>query len=237
MEPEVEPTEVVSRLLTSLEEPQLTSEDHYAINIDLAWKMLNKYYLVLDNTPIYVAAIILHPCQKWRWLESHWKEHPEWLSKARKSFIELSDRYRYHKPKNWSYPPPHKRRRLETPVPDVTKDWPSSEDDDEPPDIDMQMALYRRDSSYRHLLINDARMDVDTSPIQYWLGKRSEWPQLAAMALDIYAIPVMSDEPERVFSMTGAVVTPRRRSLLDDTIAHLMVVKAWIQSNLIKLDR
>ena len=215
----------------------MTLEDHYAINIDLAQKMLNKYYLVLDNTPIYVATIILHPCQKQRWLESHQKEHLEWLFKAQKSFIELSDRYRYHKPKNQSYSPLHKRRRLETPIPNVTKDQLSSKDDDEPSDIDIQMALYRRDSSYKHLLINDAIIDVGTSPIQYQLSKRSEQPQLAAIALDIYTIPVMSDEPERVFSMTRAIVTLCRRSLLDDTIAHLMVVKAQIQSNLIKLDR
>lgn len=41
------------------------------------------------------------------------------------------------------------------------------------------------------------KMTVDSSSIAYWLHKRAEWPQLAALALDIYAIPVMSDEPER----------------------------------------
>lgn len=47
----------------------------------------------------------------------------------------------------------------------------------------------------------------------------------------------MSDEPERVFSTTGAAVTPRRRSLLDTTVNQLMVVKQWLKVGLISLTR
>jgi hypothetical protein len=59
---------------------------------------------------------------------------------------------------------------------------------------------------------------IKDSPITYWVSKRSIWPQLAEMALDVYSTPYMSDEPERVFSATGTSLTPRRRTLKGDII-------------------
>lgn len=223
-----QPDEATASQLTSLTDDQATAEDHFSINIKLAWAKLNEYYAKLDNSPVYVAAVVLHPCHKWRWLEARWKERPDWISAARQSFNQLADQYRQYEPPE-ALQSPAKRPRLDI---DVTEDYPSDEDDDERPDIDQQLVSFKTDSTYRHLL-----MKKETSPIAYWLAKRAQWPQLAALALDIYSIAVMSDEPERVFSTTGAAVTPRRRSLLDETINHLMVVKAWLKAKLITLDR
>ena len=100
------------------------------------------------------------------------------------------------------------------------------------PDIELQLAEYLKDIHYKHYCANE-----HASPIPYWLSKRSIWPQLTALALDLYSIPIMSNEPERVFSTTGAAVTPRRRSLLDSTIGHLMVTKQWLKTGLIQLSR
>ena len=36
-------------------------EDHYDININAAWSKLEKYYKKLDDTPVYYAAVLLHP--------------------------------------------------------------------------------------------------------------------------------------------------------------------------------
>ena len=56
------------------------------------------------------------------------------------------------------------------------------------------------------------------SPIPYWIGKLKQWPQLAQMALDVYSTPAMSDEPERVFSIAGNVLSVRRRRLTSDAV-------------------
>jgi hypothetical protein len=34
---------------------------HIAISLDNCWSKLDEYYRMLDDTPIYVAAIVLHP--------------------------------------------------------------------------------------------------------------------------------------------------------------------------------
>ncbi|KAI7205321.1 hypothetical protein KC316_g304 [Hortaea werneckii] len=38
-------------------------------NINLAWQKLNHYYERLEDTSIYVAAVVLRPRMKWRWIE------------------------------------------------------------------------------------------------------------------------------------------------------------------------
>ena len=222
------PADDVATQLTAVPDEQLTAEDHFSINVDLAWQKLNQYYSKLDNSPVYVATVVLHPCHKWRWLEKRWKERPDWLVNARQAFTKLLNQYRYYEPPEDLYSPAKRQRT----APNVIIDRESSEDEQEPLDIDQQMADYKRDIHYKHLV-----NDKTTSPIKYWLDKRQYWPQLAALALDLYSIPLMSDEPERVFSTTGAAVTPRRRSLLDGTINNLMVVKAWLKARLIRLDR
>ena len=83
----------------------------------------------------------------------------------------------------------------------------------------------------------DKALSKKDSPVQYWLLHRQQWPHLSALALDVYSVPVMSDEPERVFSITGAAITPRRRLLKSDKIGYLMCLKAWINAGVITVDR
>lgn len=48
--------------------------------------------------------------------------------------------------------------------------------------------------------------------------QRQRWPQLAAIALDIFPTPVMSDEPEPVLSEADAAIGSRRRPMTADTV-------------------
>lgn len=47
------------------------------------------------------------------------------------------------------------------------------------------------------------------------------------MALDLYVTPAMSDEPERVFSMAGNLLTPRRRQLKGEGIEQMLCLRSW----------
>jgi hypothetical protein len=46
------------------------------------------------------------------------------------------------------------------------------------------------------------------------------------MALDIYYAPPMSDEPERVFSISGNTLNPRRRVMTGDTVQELLCLRS-----------
>jgi hypothetical protein len=69
------------------------------------------------------------------------------------------------------------------------------------------------------------------------VNKRSIWLQLARMALDIYLTPAMSDESERVFSIAGNTLTPRRRCLTSDAIQWLLCLRNWQNSGVVQFDQ
>ena len=45
------------------------------VHIKLAWKRLDKYYNLFKQLA-YIAAVVLHPCKKWRTLEELWEGYP-----------------------------------------------------------------------------------------------------------------------------------------------------------------
>jgi hypothetical protein len=57
------------------------------------------------------------------------------------------------------------------------------------------------------------------------------------MALDIYSTPAMSDEPERVFSIAGNALAPRRRRLTSEAMQWLLCLRSWQNSEIIRLDQ
>jgi hypothetical protein len=52
-------------------------------SIDCAFLKLRKYYELMDNSPYWVAATVLHPFIKWNYLETSWIQQPNWLIDAR----------------------------------------------------------------------------------------------------------------------------------------------------------
>ncbi|KAH8715445.1 putative AC9 transposase [Beauveria bassiana] len=62
--------------------------EHFRININLGWEKLNKYYRLLDETPIYCTALALHPAFRWGYFENEWKDHPDWVVNAKQTVRE-----------------------------------------------------------------------------------------------------------------------------------------------------
>jgi len=77
---------------------------------------------------------------------------------------------------------------------------------------------------------------VDKSRIPYWVAKKNVWPKLAVVALDIYSVLAMSEEPGRIFSQTGHILAPHRRSLTSKSMEQLMCMKSWLKQGIARLD-
>jgi len=55
------------------------------------------------------------------------------------------------------------------------------------------------------------------------------------MALDLMTVPPMSSDPERIFSLTGLLLTPNRARLQSDIIGASMAVGSWDKEGVIKI--
>jgi hypothetical protein len=51
------------------------------------WEKMRKYYNLLESTPAYVAAIVLHPGYKWDYIKAEWD--PEWVVKSEVIYLSL----------------------------------------------------------------------------------------------------------------------------------------------------
>lgn len=74
-------------------------------------------------------------------------------------------------------------------------------------------------------------VENDRSAIEWWVmpEQRRRLPLLSTMAIDIYSIPAMSAEPERVFSGAKHTITDQRNSLKIETIELLECLKSWFR--------
>jgi hypothetical protein len=70
--------------------------------------------------------------------------------------------------------------------------------------VEQQLAQYKVEPRHATIMVKD-------SLIPYWLAQLHRWPELAQLALNTFSTPAISDRLERVFSRTGAMLSPRRR--------------------------
>jgi len=69
--------------------------------------------------------------------------------------------------------------------------------------------------------------------LAWWKLHEAEFPRLARMARDIFSIPGMSAEVERLFSSVKHMLGPTRSNLSPDGIEASECVRSWVKAGLI----
>lgn len=69
--------------------------------------------------------------------------------------------------------------------------------------------------------------------LTWWRLHEAEFPRLARMARDIFSIPGMSAEVERLFSSVKHMLGPTRSNLNPDGIEASECVRSWVKAGLI----
>ncbi|KAJ6439017.1 putative AC transposase [Purpureocillium lavendulum] len=221
-------------LLATLEKAKLEAEDrpkpsYYSSCVNSAWAKLNKYYVKLDETPVYYAATVLHPGIKWAFLSTAYAGRQDWLCKARELVQALWDREYRDLPIQWqiadSNLPVAVRARESNPF-DFFQDELLSHTTRDKERI--------ADEFERWLSTSQDVCTKHDNPLPYWSAQRFEYPRVARMAIDVLSIPAMSAECERTFSSAGAMVSPRRTRLDASTISVAQTVRSWLNAGLLE---
>ena len=182
--------------------------------IQVGYTKLLEYWNRTERAPAYIAAIVLNPTQKWSYFDD-WEE--SWqpnMKPALKQFWESSYRSSTGLPK-----------RSNTPLPTANTDnqfyqWMNRRRGGQ--DAMDELDRY----------INEPLMPFsDDTAHDWWVRpeQRVRLPLLSKMAIDIFSIPAMSSEPERVFSGAKHTISEQRNSLKADTIEILECLKSWFR--------
>ena len=219
-------------LLQHLEDSKLQhehdEEPYLRIGCNLGWMKLDKYYTLTEDSPVYLASLVLHPAFRWPSVESQWADHPDWLERGKIAVRELWEEYRKLPVEQDTIPEQPTAARKTT-------------------DLDDFMASVRKLSTHRApsapptrdeyaewLSTSDPGDCLVDNPIQYWLLRRRQYPLLSRMAIDLFSVPAMSSEPERIFSLAGQMVTPPRKRLQADIVGAARCISWWEKSGPVK---
>jgi hypothetical protein len=197
---------------------------HFRTNINLGWSKIDEYYNRTKESPAYVASLVLHPQYKWQWIEAEWKEFSCWIIEAKEMVAGLWKDYKGMAVEETTERVPQSRRELSgfrarlqshqhTPIVEEQEDEYDSWTSREPPN------------------------PAVSNPISYWIENRRRWPRLARMALDIFSIPAMSSDPERIFSLSGDMVSPKRNALQAETIGAAQCLKSWDKNRIFDISK
>lgn len=186
-------------------------------SINCAFIKLRKYYDLMDNSPYWVAACILHPFIKWKYLEQRWEDKPQWITDGRKKVTKL-----------WlQYKTASKDAEPTSPLP-----FPLSGRDDV-----LEQDLYAWRYSVPTVVEDEYAVYCSEPPLPYaanpnlleeWRRMEGRFPVLAKMAFDILSIPAMSAECERIFSSAKHLLTDSRNKLLPESIEAVECERNWI---------
>jgi hypothetical protein len=183
-----------------------------------------------DDSPLYAAALILHPKYRVRYIRENWKRN--WQDQVLRKVKQLWISYRDKVPITYITSRPTTSYESERPYQDL----------DEFDRIAQNLVSYTRPSSrdeYDDYALSEPYDIGRQTALSWWCQdqQRSRWPRLSYMAIDILSIPAMSAEPERVFSGARRTISWERASLSAVTIERTECLKHWKRSGILNLDK
>jgi hypothetical protein len=206
----------------------IEGEFHFATQIRLALDKAEEYYAKLDQSPAYLASTVLHPLYTWKFIEQQWSNKKSWLRTGKAAITELwrseykqqvpiispiKQHKRHHEPSKMEE---HRMRGLQQAH--MTSNKVSNGDELE------------------RWIKEQLTTESATNPLEWWKVTGSKYyPQLAHMAVDLLSIPAMSDEPERLFSRLGLIITPHRNHLKQEAVQAVACLHSWDHDGLIDI--
>jgi len=170
---------------------------HLVTCIDHAHGLFSKYYKLTDETEAYVVAMVLDPRQKYRYFFDNWerKHHAGIKRKTETMYKEFRADDDAATSSSTADSQQSKKRK-------------ANDDDDD--DFDLIAQRFGKGEAVQDelgrylksppLSVSTKEANLSFDLIAWWKVNETVYPTLARMAYELYSIPSMSAEVERVFS-------------------------------------
>lgn len=180
----------------------LTSKFHW-LHLQRVLNVI-RYYTLTDLAPVHFAATALYPEMKFRYFETEWNDRPDWITNAKAEVQRLwQSEYK---------PEPLTTQEAQLRVTQYVQGASTMlEPSGEPSDFrDLphwkrrkraRLAADDNDELDRYLM-RDTEDELPPGPLSYWQEHSNDIQSnnVAKMALEVFSIPAMSADPERLFS-------------------------------------
>ena len=78
---------------------------------------------------------------------------------------------------------------------------------------------------------NEPHIDLSECPLEWWRKHEGAYANLAKLARKFLASPATTVPCERLFSLSGNIVTKKRASLSADNINKLVSLSSWLRND------
>ena len=201
-------------MIIRLEEAKTTYQhDQFMVSsIQAGWTKALKYWNHTERSPVYIAAIVLDPTLKWSYFES-WK--PEWQPNIRQKLQAFWENH--YRPSAIARDQAHHEINTNNQF----LQWLQSR----------RGSVNSNSDELEQYLSEPSLVQNDRTALDWWLDseQRTRLPFLSRMAIDVFSVPAMSSEPERVFSGAKHTLTEQRMRCNIETIQLLECLKSWFR--------
>lgn len=190
-------------------------------SLEMGWFILDKYYTMSDEAPVYVAALLLDPRCRRAYLDKNWKSI--WIDPAIVKVRRMwEEEYRAGAGVN-----------IDQPVDDipVTPEKPPSQLQLLLQEMEVETGV-ATDGDELDAFISSPAIKIDCTPLEWWcrIEQRRQFPRLSRMAIDILSISPQSAEPERTFSGARRTASWDRLSMTCERMQEVECLGNWMRN-------
>lgn len=189
--------------------------------IEMGWFILNKYYALTDDAPVYAAALLLDPSKRSTYIKKNWLQSWVQPAIARANTIWDEDYKTASIPVSEDVPQPKRQQRDLNAFDRLRRE--------------LAVIADTADDDDFKIFIDAPPIQISCTPLEWWCheDQRRRYPKLHRMAIAILSIPAESAEAERVFSGARRTCTYDRLRLSCTNIEKIECIGSWLHQGLI----
>ncbi|KAM5360624.1 hypothetical protein ACJA88_014769 [Fusarium oxysporum] len=189
-------------------------------SIEMGWFILDKYYTMAEDVPVYAAALLLDPSKRIRYIERHWPE--SWHENAIAGDRTIWEEEYKAQPETG---PAESVDKVSASQMRQPNEWDALLEELESPRIWVIVWTILK------TFIKATRIKISRSPLQWWCHKdqRKTYPQPSRMAIDILSIAPESADPESAFSGGRYTLSWDRERMTCENIEKVECIGNWLR--------
>ncbi|KAG7407990.1 putative AC transposase [Fusarium oxysporum f. sp. raphani] len=197
-----------------------TRDERMLHAIDMGWFIMDKYYTMTEDVPVYSAALLLDPSKRDAYIKQNWPG--SWHDNAIGGAQEIWE-------EEYNIELPTKPPAAPSAVADIVE-HESNKLAQLARNMKVKTAVLRSEDDFV-TFITAQPIEIDSTPLQWWCAseQRRRYPRLSRMAIAILSISPESSEPERAFSGARRTCSWDRLRIKCANIERVECIGSWLR--------
>jgi len=205
-----------------------THDSRMLHSVEMGWFILDKYYAMTEDAPVYAATLLLDPSKRMRYIERHWPE--SWHENAVAGARTIWEEYKAQAAQR-QVGPGQSTDKLPASKMRQRNEWDTLLEE-----MEVTEAPAGGMDDFEHF-INAPPIKISGSPLQWWCHKdqRKAYPELSRMGIDLLSAAPESSDPESAFSGGRRTLSWDRERMTCANLEKVECIGNWLREGHIQI--